>query len=257
LGLLASLAGLGAIVAWRQLFPEAVEQVLEILLAPLYRVRVHGPGRDVFPRRGPLLIIANHAAYLDPFWLCKMVPRKVTPMMTSAFYDLPFIRWSMAHIVGAIRVPIVPFRREAPELREAEAVLRQGGCVLIYPEAQLRRREDQPLRMFGQGVWRILRELPQTPVVVCWIEGGWRSFTSYYNGPPLRGKWLDFWRRIDIAVEAPQILDPALLADQHATRRYLMQRCLACRGYLGLPVLTGEDVKTTNFTRKATSEPEA
>jgi 1-acyl-sn-glycerol-3-phosphate acyltransferase len=238
LQLLAILAGLGTIVAWRQLFPQAVEQVLEILMAPLYRVRVHGPGLDLLPRRGPLLIIANHAAYLDPFWLCKMVPRKVTPMMTSAFYDLPFIRWSMVHIVGAIRVPIVPFRREAPELLEAEAVLRQGGCVLIYPEAQLRRREDQPLRMFGQGVWRILREVPQTPVVVCWIEGGWRSFTSYYNGPPLRGKWLDFWRRIDIAVEAPQILDPALLADHHSTRLYLMRACLECRRYLGLTVLS-------------------
>jgi 1-acyl-sn-glycerol-3-phosphate acyltransferase len=248
LRLLALLAGLGAIVAWRQLFPQAVEQVLEIVLAPLYRVRVHGPGRDLLPRNGPLLIVANHAAYLDPFWLCKMVPRKVTPMMTSTFFDLPFIRWSMVHIVAAIRVPAAPFRREAPELEEAVAVLRQGGCVLIFPEAQLRRREDLPLRMFGQGVWRILREMPQTPVTVCWIEGGWRSFTSYYNGPPLRRKRLDFWRRIDIAIEEPMVLDPALLADHHTTRRTLMQMCLGCRRYLGLPVLAGEDVKTTDPT---------
>jgi 1-acyl-sn-glycerol-3-phosphate acyltransferase len=234
LGLLSVLASVFALAAWRQLYPQAVEQILELLMVPMYRIRVHGPGRDLLPRSGPLLIVANHAAYLDPFWLCKMVPRKVTPMMTSVFYDLPFIRWSMIHIINAIRVPVSSFRREAPELREAVAVLRQGGCVLIYPEAQLRRRDDQPLRMFGQGVWRILQELPRTPVLVCWIEGGWGSFTSYFHGPPLRGKWPDWRRRIDIAIDEPRILDPDLLADQQATRQYLMRTCLECRRFLGL-----------------------
>lgn len=236
LGMLSVLAGAGAIVAWWELYPLAVEQILEIMLKPMYRIRIHGPGLDQTPRRGPLIIVANHAAYLDPFWLCKIVPRRVTPMMTSVFFDLPFIRWSMVHIVGAIRVPVARFRREAPELREAVAVLRQGGCVLIFPEAQLRRREDQLLRMFGQGVWRILQEMPQTPVLACWIEGGWGSFTSYFNGPPLRGKWLDCGRRIDIAFEAPRVLDAKLLADQRASRQQLMRMCLECRRYLGLPV---------------------
>jgi 1-acyl-sn-glycerol-3-phosphate acyltransferase len=236
LAFLAILAGMGAAVAWWYLMPLAVEQLVELLLTPMYRVRVHGPGLDLIPRRGPLLIIANHAAYLDPFWLCKIVPRWVTPLMTSAFYDLPFIRWAMVHIVGAIRVPVAGFRREAPELRDAATVLRGGGCVLIFPEAQLRRREDQLLRLFGQGIWRILHELPETPVLVCWIEGGWHSFTSYWNGPPLRGKRIDWARRIDIGFAKPQTVDPAILADQHATRQYLMRVCLECRGYLGLPV---------------------
>jgi 1-acyl-sn-glycerol-3-phosphate acyltransferase len=246
LGALAVLAGLSAILAWYQLYPQAVEQILEIPLSAMYRVRLHGPGWDVVPRGGPLLIVANHAAYFDPLWLSKMVPRKVTPMMTSVFYDLPFIRWSMSHIVGAIRVPASSFRREAPELNEAIAVLRQGGCVLIFPEAQLRRREDQPLRLFGQGVWRILQEVPQTPVLVCWIEGGWGSFTSYWNGPPLRGKWPDWRRHIDIAVDEPRPLDANVLADQHATRHYLMRKCLACRRYLGLPVPACEEGKSTS-----------
>jgi 1-acyl-sn-glycerol-3-phosphate acyltransferase len=246
LGLLSILAGAGAIVAWRLLFPQAVEQILEVLLTPMYRIRTHGPGLDQTPRSGPLLIVANHAAYLDPFWLCKIVPRKVTPMMTSFFYDRPFIRWSMVHIVGAIRVPEARFRREAPELRDAIAVLRRGGCVLIFPEAQLRRREDQLLRMFGQGVWRILQEVPQTPVLACWIEGGWGSFTSYFNGPPLYGKRLDWRRHIDIALETPRVLDPAVLADQHATRQYLMRMCLECRRYLGLPVPAGPTSQTTS-----------
>jgi 1-acyl-sn-glycerol-3-phosphate acyltransferase len=244
LGLLAGLVALAAGWAWYQLYPQAVEQFLEILLAPLYRVRLHGLSSEHLPREGPLLIVANHSAYLDPFWLSKVMPRKVTPMMTSLFYDLPFIRWCMIHIVQAIRVPMSRFRREAPELQEAIALLRRGGCVLIFPEAQLRRREEQPLRLFGQGVWRILQELPDTPVLVCWIEGGWGSFTSYFNGPPLRRKRPDWWRRIDIAVDEPKPIEPNILADQAATRHYLMRKCLGCRGHLGLPVLLGEPDKS-------------
>ncbi len=240
LGLLAGLVALAVVWAWYQWYPQTVEQILEILLTPLYRVRLRGPGCEHLRRGGPLLIVANHSAYLDPFWLSKAVPRKVTPMMTSLFYDMPFIRWCMVHIVQAIRVPVSKFRREAPELEEAIDVLRSGGCVLIFPEAQLRRREEQPLRLFGQGVWRILQEVPDTPVLVCWIEGGWGSFTSYFNGPPLRGKRLDWWRRIDIAVDEPKPIEPKILADQQMTRHYLMRKCLECRRHLGLPVLLSE-----------------
>jgi 1-acyl-sn-glycerol-3-phosphate acyltransferase len=142
----------------------------------------------------------------------------------------------MVHVVGAIRVPEATFRREAPELHVAADVLRRGGCLLIFPEGGLRRREDQLARPFGQGVWHILRELPQTPVVVCWIEGGWGSFMSYRSGLPMTNKPMDWWRAIRVGVAEPRVIDPAVLADQRATRAYLQRACLECRRYLGLDV---------------------
>jgi 1-acyl-sn-glycerol-3-phosphate acyltransferase len=236
LGFLAVLTALGAVLAWWALLPNAVEQVLEWLLLPMSRVRAFGPGVDRIPVRGPLLLVANHAAYLDPFWLFKIMPRQPRPMMTSLYYDLPVVRWLMVHAIHAIRVEARGFRREAPELRQAVAALRQGDCVLIFPEAMLQRRAGQLPRPFGQGVWHILRELPQTPVVVCWIEGGWGSWSSYHNGPPMRNKPLDWRRPIDIGVAEPQVLDPAVLADQRATRVYLRRAVLECRRHLGLEV---------------------
>ncbi len=237
IGLAVSAAVLGAtaIVAWALLFVPMLELLVEILVWPMYDVRVHGPGAGRTPRRGPLLIVANHSSYADPFWLCMIVPRQATPMMTSVFYDLPVIHWLMAHLVHAIRVQASAFRREAPELQEAVRVLRQGGCVLLFPEGALRRREDQPLMPFGQGAWHILKELPQTPVVVCWIEGGWGSWASYRGGPPMKNKRLDFRRRIDIFVDEARPLDAAVLADHHATRADLRRACLECRCRLGLP----------------------
>ena len=236
LAFLAALSALGALLAWWLYLPQAVESVLELLMVPLYRIRAHGPGADRIPLTGPLIIIANHTAYLDPFWVFKIVPRQVRPMMTSVFYDLPGMSWAMRNLVQAIRVPSTTFRREAPELKEAIAGLRAGGCILIFPEAMLRRKPEPSLRLFGRGVWHILQELPDTPVLVCWIEGGWGSWASYFNGKPFQNKRLDWRRPIDLAVEAPQVVPPEVRADHWKTRQYLMRLCFGCRRYLGLPV---------------------
>jgi 1-acyl-sn-glycerol-3-phosphate acyltransferase len=234
--LLTLVTGVGAAISWYALFPQAVEHALEVMLFPMYRIRAHGPGKDLIPANGPLIVIANHTAYADPFWMGKIAPRHLTPMMTSLFYDIPVVRWLVVHVVGAIRVQLSSFRREAPELREAIEVLRTGGAVMLFPEGMLRRQSEAGLRLFGRGVWHLLQELPKTPVVVCWIEGGWGSFSSYYNGPPMKNKRLDWRRPIDIAVDRPQVLDPGILADPLATRTYLMRRCRECRRYLGLEV---------------------
>jgi 1-acyl-sn-glycerol-3-phosphate acyltransferase len=238
--LIAVFAGAGVAVSWRLWFRELMEQLLEILIWPLYRIRARGPGLEHFPPQGPALVIANHSAWLDPMWLAKVLPRRLIPMMTSVFYDLPVIRWLMIHVAQAIRVQASTFRREAPELDLAIAALDRGECVVIFPEGAMRRREDLPLRQFGQGVWHILSERPTTPVIICWIEGGWGSFFSYFNGKPAKNKRFDFRRRIEVAVGPSRMLDPDLLKDQRETRSYLMRECLATRRYLGLEPLSAQ-----------------
>ena len=123
----------------------------------------------------------------------------------------------------SIRVQTATFRREAPELDEAIAALDRGQCVVIFPEGRLRRTPELRVRPFGRGVWHILHERPQTPVVVCWIEGGWGSFFSYAGGPPTKNKRLDWWRSIDVAISEPQILGPELLDDVRGTRDHLRE----------------------------------
>jgi len=236
LALIAVVAIGGAAACWVALLMPAVDLLLVWLLWPVYRIRAHGPGRGHIPHTGPLLVVCNHSSYLDPFWLGKVLPRRFTPMMTSFFYDKPGIRWLMRHLVGAIRVEATTFRREAPELAEAVAVLRRGGCVMIFPEAILRRKEEQLLRPFGQGAWHILRELPDVPVLACWIEGGWGSYASYKDGPPFTNKRFDWWRPIDIVLAEPATVPAEVLADLRATRLYLMRAVLACRRHLGLEV---------------------
>jgi 1-acyl-sn-glycerol-3-phosphate acyltransferase len=106
--------------------------------------------------------------------------------------------------------------------------------VVIFPEGYLRRKEEQLLRRFGQGVWQILSARPATPVVACWIEGTWGSYTSYFNGPPTKNKRPDFRRPIGYGLSAPEVVPADVLADGLRARIDLMNRVLDARKHLGL-----------------------
>jgi 1-acyl-sn-glycerol-3-phosphate acyltransferase len=226
-------AGTGLVSVWL-FFRDILELLIEFMIWPFYRIRGHGPGLNDFPTQGPLVVIVNHSSWFDPVWLAKVLPRRLTPMMTSVFYDKPIMRWLMVRVVHAIRVEASEFRREAPELQEAVAALDRGECVVVFPEGRMRRRDEQLLHRFGQGIWHILRERPTTPVIACWIEGGWGSYFSYRHGPPATNKRLDRWRKIDVAVSEPEIIPSVILSDHRATRSYLMRACLDARKLLGL-----------------------
>ncbi|MDB5308121.1 MAG: 2-acyl-glycerophospho-ethanolamine acyltransferase [Gemmataceae bacterium] len=233
----AVVVGGSAVFCWVQLFRPAVELLTEPPLWVMYNIRAVGPGLAQVPARGPCLVIANHGCWFDPLFLAKVFPRPVTPMMTSRFYDLPVMRWLMRRVFRTIRVPDQVIKQDAPEIREAVAALDRGECVVIFPEGYLRRSEEKPLKRFGRGVWQILTARPETPVFTCWIEGGWGSYCSYFDGKPTKNKKPDRRRRIGIGVPAPVTVDPVTLEHHLRTRLFLMNRVAEARKLLGLPDL--------------------
>jgi 1-acyl-sn-glycerol-3-phosphate acyltransferase len=215
---------------------EMLESFTELIFLPLYRFKVLGPGVGRFPQYGPVIVVANHAAFFDPLWVGKVIPRQLTPMMTSVYFDKPFLHFLCKDIINAIRVQQVARRKEMPpELMEAVARLDRGECLLIFPEGRMRKSDDELLKRFGQGIWHILKDRPRTPVVPLWIEGGWGSFVSHADGtPPLakKNKWLDWNRRITIVLGEPLTLPAPVLEQHQNTRQYLMDAVLQCRRVL-------------------------
>jgi 1-acyl-sn-glycerol-3-phosphate acyltransferase len=231
-------------LAWVRLFRPTFEFSLVPFFALMYQTRGTGPGLRDFPRTGPCLVIANHACWFDPVFLGQVIPRPITPMMTSAFFDLPGLRWLMVNVFHTIRVEEKPLKTDVPpEITEAIAALDRGECVVLFPEGYLRRTDAKPLRRFGRGVWQILSQRPDTPVYACWIEGGWGSFTSYANGgTPTKNKRPDVLRRIGVAVPEPVLAPPDELKAHIRTRLGMMNRVQAARALLGLPELPRHEV---------------
>ncbi len=223
------------LLAWLRLFRPFFECCISCIARVGYRIR--GTPSDAISVDGPMIVIANHACWWDPLFVAGALPRPITPMMTSVFYDRWFLRPLMVHVFQAIRVEEARARREAPELQQAIAALDAGQCVLIFPEAYLRRKEEIPLRRFGRGIWEILKQRPNTPIVACWIEGAWGCHSSYFNGPPAQNKKLDFLRPIQVAVSEPFQLEPEILEHHLRTRITLMNRVGQVRTKLGLEAL--------------------
>lgn len=232
--------GLSAVLCawcWLRLFRPFFELCCEPFFRPLYRIRAKGPGVKRVPPLGPVLVIANHAAWFDPVFVGEFIPRPITPLMTESFYNIWFIRPILKYVFRVIVVRETAARREAPELQQAIAALARGECVVLFPEGFLRRKEEMVLRRFAQGIWHILTARPDTPVVACWIEGGWESTFSWRGGPPWKGKRLDFRRPIGVGVNAPEVVPADVLADPMRTRLYLMNRVSAARAHIGLEPL--------------------
>jgi 1-acyl-sn-glycerol-3-phosphate acyltransferase len=224
------------VLVCRRLFRPTFEITLEPIVWLLYKIYGRGNGLTDFPRTGPCIVIANHACWLDPLFLAKVLPRPVTPMMTSRFYNLPILRHLMVAF-GVIQVSEKAIKKETPEIREAIAALDRGECLVIFPEGYLRRTEEQPLRRFGQGIWQVLQARPSTPIFASWIEGGWGSYTSYRNGLPTKNKKLDFRRPLGVGVSTATTVPAELLKDHMRTRYHLMNLVGSARAHLGLPLL--------------------
>lgn len=99
------------------------------LLWALARWEVHG--RDNVPRRGPLIVVANHLSMIDPAVLTASIPRRVVFLAKRELYSSGLSKLFML-AVGAI--PVYRGASDRRALRQALAALAQDQVVGIFPE---------------------------------------------------------------------------------------------------------------------------
>jgi 1-acyl-sn-glycerol-3-phosphate acyltransferase len=91
-------------------------------------------GKENLPRRGPLLVVANHFNFADPALLIGIVPWPIEMIGGAVMPNAPDqVKW-IARSYGVIPVHRGTGRREA--LVAGESVLKAGGILGIFPEGQ-------------------------------------------------------------------------------------------------------------------------
>jgi 1-acyl-sn-glycerol-3-phosphate acyltransferase len=115
------------------------------LFGGLYRCRVRGTAN--LPRQGPVIVITNHKANLDPVIVGMICDRPLRYMAKKELFRNSALRWLIVTL-GAFPIDRGAGDREA--LTTSLEVLAKGDALLMFPEGH-RQRDDQ-VHEFQPGV---------------------------------------------------------------------------------------------------------
>ncbi|PAT07262.1 1-acyl-sn-glycerol-3-phosphate acyltransferase [Corynebacterium hadale] len=199
-------------------------------------------GADNIPERGPAIMVSNHQAVMDSFYLPLMVRRQLTFPAKSEYFTTPGVK-------GAVQkwffssVGQVPLDRQSADagdalLSAATRVLDSGELFGIYPEGT--RSPDGRVYKGRTGVARIAMETG-APVVLTGMVGT-------RNANPIG---TNFPRPAKVHIEISEQIDPHAWAAEHgfdpASRDvarpftdYLMRRLAELTGYDYVDVYASE-----------------
>ena len=132
-------------------------------------VRTRIVGQEKLAPGRQYIFMSNHVSNLDPPVLIPLLPRRVTIMVKKELFRLPILGRAM---LMADCVPIDRQNREAAiaSVREAEAVVRKGHDMMVYPEGT--RSRDGRLLPFKKGPFYMAMEtgVPIVPITLLGTE---------------------------------------------------------------------------------------
>ncbi len=169
-----------------------------VALKSLFGLRRYG--RRHIPKRGALLLVANHQSYLDPPAIGVCIHRQFHPVARAGLFH-------SAHFGGMIRMlNAIPIREDGrgdtAAMRTAIDLLNSGEVVLVFPEGS--RSETGEIEEFKRGVSLLLKRT-NCPVAPVAIDGAFEAWPRSRKRPKL-------FTRIGVLIGEP-IAHEALLVD--------------------------------------------
>jgi 1-acyl-sn-glycerol-3-phosphate acyltransferase len=131
------------------------------------RVTVSGAGH--IPDE-PVIFMSNHQSSFDILALLAAMPRQIHWIAKKELFDIPVFGPSMRR-GGYIPLDRGDGRKALQSMDEAAAVIRQGKCVVMFPEGT--RTQDGHLLPFKRGGF-ILARKAGVPVIPVTINGSGR-----------------------------------------------------------------------------------
>jgi 1-acyl-sn-glycerol-3-phosphate acyltransferase len=135
--------------------------IIRFFGAPLWRVQTIGA--ENVPMTGPLVVSSNHISNLDPPLLGAYCPRIIRYMAKKELFAIPVLG-PMITSFGAY--PVDREGSATAAIKRSVEVLREGGCVGIFPEGGRNVHGDKEARI---GV-ALVASLGKAPVVPAYIH---------------------------------------------------------------------------------------
>ena len=162
--------------------------VLPILARTLFRIRYRGIHR--VPKKGAVILAANHVSHIDPFTVISGVRRRTHYLAKDGHFD-KFLTAIVMNTTGQIRT-----HREsgaADALSSASDVLEAGLAMGVFPEGTRSRRKEAPfLDPKGKtGFARLAASHPDVPVFPIAIMGAREVMAP-------GDKIIRFWKPVDV-----------------------------------------------------------
>jgi 1-acyl-sn-glycerol-3-phosphate acyltransferase len=139
-----------------------LKRVLPRLLRQFFAFRVSG--LEHLPGRGPYIVAANHANYLDGVVLATALPRKISFLVMPRVYRATPLHPYFHDHVGSIPVSLA--RPDPGAIRRALRVLEQGGVIGIFPEGPFSRHGRLVRGQPGVALVALRSGVPVVPAAI-------------------------------------------------------------------------------------------
>jgi 1-acyl-sn-glycerol-3-phosphate acyltransferase len=167
------------------LFYRTMRRISWALLKVFFRMKV--TGREHVPKQGPLVVVANHDSFLDPFVVgTSLMKRHVTFLAAPWLLSNRVTSWFIRR-VGALQA--YGDGSEVASLRASIRHLQRGGTVGLFPQGGIARNE-----IYGGAVFMALKG--SAPLLPLQITGAGKAL-------PLSRWWPSLFTKIAVDVQAP------------------------------------------------------
>ncbi len=144
-----------------------LQLAIQVYLRLLFRIQMQG--REHIPRRGKLILAANHISGYDPFVIGSLVPRGLYFLAKRELFRNPLLGAVLRVLLHAIPVD----RRDIGHttVRRINELLAAGEAILLFPEGTRSRSGQIGEGKSGVGMLAAANQADIVPVRVDGLHG--------------------------------------------------------------------------------------